>query len=202
MTSWIDRLLGNVAPRADIVPRVHGIPVELRNSRPDIADADVMARLTEALDLIARYQPVRFRHLQRDVRAIRVERFPTRGAFLPAEQVILTELTFLARRDITAAPVASSILHEGVHARVHGFRARVMRAFPAGADMAREERLCRRAELTFGRTLPAELGAPVIERAAQSLSLADRDVAPVVDWALARARQDAVDGGGTPGSPS
>lgn len=182
--------------------RVRGIAVELRNSRPDIADADVLTRLEEALDLIARYQPLRFRHLQRDVRAIRVERFPTRGAFLPAERIILTELTFLARRDISAAPVASSILHEGVHARVHGFRARVMRGFPEHADMAREERLCRRAELHFGRVLPSDLGAPVIERAEQSLGLSDREVAPVVDWTLARARQDAADRGETNSSPS
>lgn len=174
---------------------IRGIPVVLTNSRADIVDADVLERLREALELIATYQPQRLRHLQRDVRAIRVERFPTRGAFLPQDQVVLTELTFLARRDISAAPVASSILHEGVHARVHAFRARVLRGFPATPDMAREERLCRRAELSFGRSLPPALGAPVIERAMQSLELSDRDVAPAVDWSLARSRQDAADRG-------
>jgi hypothetical protein len=153
----------------------------------------VLDRLREALELIARFAPRRLRHLQRDVRAIRVERFPTRGAFVPREQVVLTELTFLARRDISAAPVASSILHEGVHARVHAFRARVLRGFPSVPDMAREERLCRRAELAFGQLLPPALGAPVVERAMQSLALADRDVAPVVDWQVARERQDAAD---------
>jgi hypothetical protein len=59
--------------------------------------------------------------------------------------------------------------------------------------MAREERLCRRAELAFGQSLPPALGAPVVERAMQSLALGDRDVAPVVDWQLARERQDAAD---------
>jgi hypothetical protein len=172
---------------------VCGIPVELHNTRADIADVEVLNRLREALELIERYQPRRLRHLQRDVRAIRVERFPTRGAFLPQEQVVLTELTFLARRDISPAPVASSILHEGVHARVHAFRAHVLRGFPVPPDMAREERLCRRAELTFGQLLPLELGAPVVERAMQSLALTDREVAPVVDWQVARERQDAAD---------
>jgi len=167
--------------------------VVLHNTRDDISDVAVLDRLREALELGERYAPRRLRHLQRDVRAIRVERFPTRGAFLPQEQVVLTELTFLARRDISAAPVASSILHEGVHARVHTFRARVMRGFPSSPDMAREERLCRRAELTFGQLLPPALGAPVVERAMQSLALGDRDVAPVVDWQLARERQDAAD---------
>ena len=76
----------------------------------------------------------------------------------------LTELTFLARRDITAAPVAASIVHEGMHARVHAMRERVFRAGDDPSQMPREERLCRRAELDFGRALPDELGAPVVER--------------------------------------
>jgi hypothetical protein len=99
----------------------------------------------------------------------------------------MTELTFLARRDITAAPVASSILHEGMHARVHAM------CSDAPRDRAREERLCRRVELEFGRALPVELGAPVIERAIGSLELADDDVAPTIDWAEAQRRQRAID---------
>lgn len=191
MTSWLPRWFGGPSLR------LHGIPVDLRNSRPDIADADVLARLDEALALIAQYQPQRFRHLQRDVRGIRVERFPTRGAFLPAEEVVLTELTFLARRDISAAPVASSILHEGVHARVHAFRSRVLGGRNDAESMAREERLCRRAELSFGQCLPPVLGTPVIERASASLALDDAEVAPTIDWREARARQDDVDRGHT-----
>ncbi len=166
---------------------LHGVAVEVINTRPDIATADVLDRLREALDLIAQYQPWRLRHLQRDVRGIRVERFACRGAFFPGEQVIMTELTFLARRDISAAPVASSILHEGVHARVFAMGVR------GGHDMSREERLCRRAELAFGLALPDALGAPVVERALASLRLDDRDVAPVVDWQEAQRRQSAVD---------
>lgn len=192
--SWLERLLGGT--RSPVL-RLHGIPVELRNNRDDIDSQAVLSRLYEALALVAEYQPQRFRHLQRDVRGIRVERFPTRGAYLPAERVVLTELTFLARRDITAAPVASSILHEGVHARVHAFRRRFARsgAGDGTTDMAREERLCRRAELAFGLALPRALGAPVVERATASLALADQDVAPAVDWDLARARQNEVDRG-------
>ncbi len=190
MRSWLTRFLGGSE-----LPRVHGIPVDLQNTREDIADDLVLSRLEEALALIAQYQPSRFRHLKRDIRAIRIERFPTRGAFLPAEEVVLTELTFLARRDISAAPVASSILHEGVHAHVHAFRKRVLGGRSDEASMAREERLCRRAELAFGRSLPGELGAPVIERAMASLALEDAEVAPVIDWQLARSRQDAVDQG-------
>jgi len=171
-----------------VLTTVFGIPVIVENTRSDIATDAVLQRLREALDLIAAHQPWRVRHLRRDVRAIRVVRFPCRGAYDPTRREIITELTFLARRDITAAPVASSILHEGVHARVEAFGVR-----RAGRDAAREERLCRRAELAFGEALPAALGAPVIERARASLGLADAEVAPAIDWRVAQSRVDAVD---------
>ena len=189
MSSWLASLFGG-ASQPDL--RVRGIAVDVVNTRADIRTEDVLQRLDDALALIEQYQPIRFAHLQRDVRAIRIERFACRGAFDPTDRTVITELTFLARRDITAAPVASSILHEGVHARVHAFTSRVL----GGAidrDMSHEERLCRRAELTFGMALPAALGAPVIERAMDSLDLDDRGVAPAVDWDEAQRRIRDVD---------
>jgi hypothetical protein len=168
--------------------RIRGVPVEVENTRPDIATADVLERLDEALGLIEQYQPWRLAHLRRDIHAIRVVRFACRGAFVPSDNVIITELTFLNRRDISAAPVASSILHEGVHARVHA-----MRVHRGPDDLPREERLCRRAELAFGYALPSTLGAPVVERALASLALEDHDVAPRVDWQEAQRRQAEVD---------
>ncbi len=167
---------------------IRGFHVVVENTRPDIETARVLARLDDALGLIERYQPWRLAHLRRDLRRIRVARFPCRGAYFPLERTCLTELTFLARTDITAAPVASSIVHEGMHARVSE-----MGVSPEQRDAAREERLCRRAELEFGLSLPPALGAPVVERAAASLTLADADVAPAIDWNEALALQAAVD---------
>ena len=167
---------------------LHNIRVVVENTRPDIATEDVLHRLDEALSLIERYQPWRLRHLQRDLDELRVVRFPCRGAWIPDEGACVTELTFLNRRDITAAPVASSIIHEGIHARVD--RMGVSRY---SRDRAREERLCRRAELEFGHSLPSELGAPVIQRALESLALDDQGVAPAVDWNEALRRQDEID---------
>lgn len=167
---------------------MRGLTVRVENTRPDIATTDVLQRLDEALELIERYQPWRLRHLQRDLDEIRVVRFPCRGAWIPDRGACVTELTFLARRDITAAPVASSIIHEGMHARVD--RMGVNRY---GRDRAREERLCRRAELEFGLSLPSHLGAPVIQRAVDSLALADQEVAPDVDWTEALRRQNEID---------
>lgn len=196
--------LGGTPPDPDAdaaAPELHevrGFRVIVENGRADIATATVLARLDEALALVERHQPRRLRHLRRDVRHVRVARFPCRGAFFPDEQAILTELTFLARTDITAAPVASSIVHEGVHARVAARARRPGSVLAHARDMAWEERLCRRAELDFGRSLPPELGAPVIARAAESLALADAEVAPTIDWAEAARRVDAVDQGRDP----
>lgn len=195
----IAALAGRPDATGEIHPEVHeirGFRVVVENSRPDISTAAVLTRLDEALALIERAQPWRLRHLRRDLRQIQVVRYPCRGAYLPGERICITELTFLARRDISAAPVASSIIHEGMHARVDR-----MALHPASRDRAREERICRRAELDFGLALPPELGAPVVERAMQSLALADDGVAPEIDWAEALRRQNAVDaesaGGGS-----
>ena len=167
---------------------VRGFQVAVENSRPDIQTADVVSRLDEALGLIEEVQPWRLRHLRRDLRCFKVVRYACRGAYFPDDRTCMTELTFLNRRDITAAPVASSIVHEGMHARVDRMGVR-----REGRDRAREERLCRRAELEFGLALGEPLGAPVVERALASLQLSDRDVAPVVDWAVAQKRIDDVD---------
>lgn len=167
---------------------VRGIPVVVQNTRPDIATEDVVARLDEALGLIETYQPWRLAHLRRDVRRILVARYACRGAYFPGERTVLTELTFLARRDITAAPVASSIAHEGMHARMD--RSGAART---PDSLARQERICRRAELAFGQALPPELGAPVVERALASLALNDQDVAPEIDWEVASQRIASVD---------
>jgi hypothetical protein len=170
---------------------VRAFQVLVENTRPDIQTDAVLERLDDALSLIERYQPHRYNHLKADLAQIWIARFPCRGAYFPQIQTCLTELTFLARRDISAAVVASSILHEGVHARVDRFRHRF--GATTHSDHAREERLCRKAELSFGRALPPELGAPVVERALQTLTLDDEDVAPTIDWQVAQARQDLAD---------
>lgn len=187
-------LVGEALP-ADEDPKpevfqLRGMRVVVVNTRPDITTSSVLERLDEALWLIETYQPWRMAHLRRDLKEIRVERFACRGAFMPDLRTCITELTFLARRDIQAGPVAASILHEGVHARIHA-----MGVSPFDRDRAREERICRTAELSFGRALPEELGAPVIERALESLGLSDTDVAPVINWEAAQRNIEELDRG-------
>lgn len=190
MSDFFQRLRGAIQQRLGgaEMHTVRGFPVVVENSRPDIETPRVVARLDEALGLIERYQPWRLAHLRHDLARFWIVRYACRGAFFPDTRTCMTELTFLARTDITAAPVAASIVHEGMHARVHA-----MHVHPASRDMAREERICRRAELDFGQALPPDLGAPVIARAVESLALSDEAVAPVVDWREAERRVQAVD---------
>ena len=162
---------------------IKGFPVAVVNERPDIATADALVRLEQALTLIQRLAPERFHWLTQDLAEIWVKRFPCRAAFYPEPSACLVELTFLVNPRHTAAEVASSIVHEGVHARVaHGRLGRP-------DDKAAEERLCREAELEFGLALTGEPGAEVVvNRARQSLLLADQEVAPEIDWSEAARR--------------
>ena len=165
---------------------VHGFPVRILNTRPDIETEQVIQRLTAALDLIATSAPRRYRRLRHDLAGFVVERFACRGAFFPQSRECLVELTFAVNPRHGLPEVAASIVHEATHARV----ARMCRTRSPGQH-AREERLCRRAELEFGLALPE--GAIVVQRARDSLALADQEVAPVVDWAEAERRIAAAD---------
>jgi hypothetical protein len=182
MASLGDRLRHWLGGRLGIYT-LRGFTVTVDNTRADIETTAVLQRLDDSLALVEKHQPWRLRHLRRDLRQIRVMRYPCRGAFFPAHRACMVELTFLARRDIGPATVASTIVHEGMHARVHA-----MGVAEEGRDRAHEERICRRAELEFGLCLPPDEGAPIVARARESLQLADEDVAPEIDWDLAAQR--------------
>lgn len=160
---------------------IHGLPVRIVNTRPDIRTEEVAARLSAALDLIAAYAPRCYRRLHTDLAGFVVERFACRGAFFPATRECLVELTFTVNPQHGLPEIAASIVHEATHARV----AHWCGSLPPELR-AREERLCRRAELAFGRALPD--GGVVVERALASLALDEQGVAPTVDWREAARR--------------
>lgn len=165
---------------------IHGLPVRIVNTRPDIDTAQVVQRLTAALDLIASYAPRCYRRLRTDLAGLVVERFACRGAFFPMSRECLVELTFTVNPQHTLPEIAASIVHEATHARVAHWC-----GTPPPEARAREERLCRRAELAFGLALPD--GAIVVQRAHASLALSEQDVAPTVDWQVAARRIAQVD---------
>jgi hypothetical protein len=160
---------------------VHGLPVLIENTRPEIRTEQVVQRLGAALDLIAAYVPRRYRRLRQDIAGFVVQRFACRGAFFPGPRACLVELTFAVNPRHALAEIAASIVHEATHARV----AHRCGALPL-EQRPREERLCRQAELEFGLALPD--GAVVVERARASLALPDQAVAPAVDWTEAARR--------------
>lgn len=178
--------LGTKAAPRPVHRTVNGIEVVLTNTRPEIADEDVFRRMGEVLEMVERYAPARMRRLRRDLAGIEVRRFACRAAFFPESRRALLELTFMVNPSFGIAEIASSLLHEGVHARVHSMG--VLRTTDA---LAKEERLCRRTELWWGHTVPD--GAPVVERALASLALPDQAVAPNIDWAEAARRVSQAD---------
>ena len=177
---------------------LRGIPVTLINTRPDIDSESVFRRLDTALGLIQQYQPATFAQISEDFSSIRVVRYPCRAAFYPDSRMCLVELTFTVNPEFTEAQIASSIVHEGMHARVYALG----QADPA--ERPDEERMCRQAELEFGRAIPD--GEAIVRRALESLALDDSDVAPVIDWnqaqqAIAEADSRAVSHGDNFGTP-
>ncbi len=190
---------GGSAPAPAPRPEQHlvrGFPVQVLNERPDIQTADALDRLSRALDLIDRLAPERLGWLREDLATLVVQRFPCRAAFYPDQRACLVELTFLVNPRHTPAEVASSIVHEGVHARIAAGRGVPGRP----PSKAAEERLCREAEAEFGERLGDEPGAEVVrERARQSLLLADAEVAPDIDWSVAARRVADADRQAGPG---
>lgn len=187
-------LLAEVYRRARRVSaEIRGMRVIVDNPYPNIDNDFVLGRLDAALALIQQHQPNRYAHFKRDVRKIWITRYPARGVYFPAERTVMTEVTFLNRRDISAAQLAASVLHEGVHARVHqmGVRLGFKRQWP----MAEEERLCRRAEIAFARALPAAEAAPVLARAEAVIRPAttNEEAAPTVNWRDAHFNKFAAD---------
>lgn len=168
---------------------LRGISTTVDNTRPDIDTAQVVSRLDAALGLIEQYTPHYFRHIRRDFAGLHVERYACRGAYFPAQRICLVELTFIVNPAFTLAQVASTIVHEGMHARLHAL------GIDAGSR-AREERFCRRAEIEFGSLAPG--GAPVVERALAAMAGSDDEVAPTIDPSLARRRIAEVDAAAVP----
>jgi hypothetical protein len=160
---------------------VRGFSVTVVNTRPDIATAEVVGRLGNALALIEQHTPHYARHLRRDFAGILVQRYACRGAYFPDTRLCMVELTFCVNDTITEAQIAATILHEGMHARLQAL------GFPLEMqDRARQERFCRKAEIEFGRLVPG--GESIVDRALQALGLEDRDVAPLIDERLAAER--------------
>lgn len=150
--------------------QIHGIEVVVRNDHLHASTAAMLDKVQAALDLIARARPWRIPMLRRDFARIVIRQNTGCRAVFEHSGSCVLDTFFVAT--FAPAQVASSIVHEGVHARLR----RGGRVVPPEL-IAWEERLCRRAELGFGLRIPD--GAAVVERARNALALPDRDIAPL-----------------------
>ena len=73
--------------------------------------------------------------------------------------------------------MAATLIHEGMHARIH--RRGIVYD---GSTKGRQERICIRAQLEFGQSLPEELGAGVVRRALDHLGAEDGDISQGISW--------------------
>jgi hypothetical protein len=190
---WIDRALASVASTPHAESRlIDGIRVDVINTREDIDTERVFRRAEAVIGRVGQYQPWRLAHIRRDIAAILVQRYACRGAYFGDSKVIMLELTFMANEQFSDSQVAASFVHEGMHARLDHLFDRYG-VTPFAEARARHERICRRAELDFGLAVPD--GAPVVQRATESMALADEEVAPTIEWSEAARRIAEVDRG-------
>ena len=156
--------------RASEQRRIHGVDVWIVNDGQFATTEALFDRCQAALDLIARYTPWRLRAMRRDFARILLLRQDGCRALFDAMGNCSLDTYFVAT--FAAEPVASSIVHEGVHARLRRGGRQVPRDL-----IAWEERLCRKAELAFGLRLPD--GAAVVHRARAALAGTDAEIAPL-----------------------
>ena len=191
LISWLSRLIG-VQPEE---PRpesrtIEGIRVDVLNTREDISTERVFQRAEAVIRRVQQYQPWRLAHIRRDIAGIVVMRYACRAAYFPDGKVCMLELTFMANEQFSDSQVAASFVHEGMHARLDRLSEKYG-VTPFAQARARHERICRRAELDFGLAVPD--GAPVVQRAIESIQLADEEVAPAIEWGEASRRIAEVD---------
>ena len=169
---------------------IDGIQVEVLNTRDDVSTERVFRRAEAVIGRVRQYQPWRLAHIRRDIAGIIVMRYACRAAYFPDQRLVMLELTFMANEQFSDSQVAASLVHEGMHARLDRLSEKYG-VTPFAQARARHERICRRAELDFGLAVPD--GGPVVQRAVESMRLADEDVAPAIEWGEAERRIAAVD---------
>jgi len=187
MLDWLKRAVSEPQPETRIID---GIRVDVLNTREDVSTERVFQRAEAVIARVRAYQPWRLAHIRRDIAGIVVMRYACRAAYFPDQRLCMLELTFMANEQFSDSQVAASFVHEGMHARLDRLYAKYG-VTPFSVARARHERICRRAELDFGLAVPD--GAPVVQRAIESMRLADDEVAPAIEWGEAGRRVAEVD---------
>ena len=187
MLDWLKRTAPDPQPDTRVI---EGLRVDVLNTREDVSTERVFRRAEAVIARVRQYQPWRLAHIRRDIAGIIVMRYACRAAYFPDQRLCMLELTFMANEQFSDSQVAASFVHEGMHARLDRLSAKYG-VTPFAEARARHERICRRAELDFGLAVPD--GGPVVQRAVESMRLADEEVAPAIEWGEAGRRVAEVD---------
>jgi hypothetical protein len=155
-----------------------GIALSMYIDSKPLDTAQLWPKLYAALDLIGEYTPVWLRRMQQMRNSVNIRSIPgTRARLINGNETLLDPYLLA---DFLPAQIASSIVHEATHARLRYYR------IPFTAQkLAREERVCRRSELRFGRAIEGggvEGARAVVERAEMALASRDEDVGVAVNW--------------------
>ena len=174
LPSWLKPVAAKLVKATPDTRIIHGVSVRVSDNRAEADPEHLFTKMAAALGLIAEYQPHRVRRLPRDMDVIWVrEHTMCRAAFYGWPDLRACVLDDFFVGTFPEAQIASSVVHEGIHARL---RSAGVPWTDCQAASAREERLCREAELSFGLAIPN--GEAVAERARVSLLLDDDNVAP------------------------
>ena len=122
--------------------RIHDIDVWLINDGQFATSDELFDKIATALQLVAGHAPWRLNAMRRDFARIFMHRQDGVRAMFDLMRNCSLDTYFVAT--FAAEQVASSIVHEAVHARLRGNGRTVPRDL-----IAWEERLCRKAELAF-----------------------------------------------------
>ena len=172
--SWLEAVKDRLEAGRE-TQTICGVRVRISHDPHGSSREHLSRKIGNALDLIGRYRPRELRRMAGDMSIWLREHTMCRAALYPgpdANQRICVLDTFFVGT-FPEEQIASSVVHEAMHARLR----RMGVPWPADQRMrAREERMCRRAELRLGLAIPN--GAAIAERARVSLLLDDEDVAP------------------------
>jgi hypothetical protein len=111
--------------------------------------ATCIRKIEAALRLIHEHDPRRLRRIQGDIDGIYLwgDTGPA-GSFLSSIRLVTLRFTYVVSPSTSAAKIASTLVHEGTHARLH---ARGIDYAPE--RRARVEAICARSEIAFARRL-------------------------------------------------
>ena len=149
--------------------------VSRKHSRGDIKiamlfdknDSAIASKIDQALNLISKFDPRRYRQIKRDVKRIWIAAAPGYCAqWIDELQTCILDTDYFRRIDISASEMATTIIHEATHARLDKFKIGYSEEI-----RVRVEQICFKSEIAFAKRLPD--GLKLVEVAESKLQISE-----------------------------